>query len=367
MDAHDDDPKLRRAPVVPLKNLTRGNVSVARVLDAWYVAAASKDLGAEPLAVRIHDIPLALFRGEGGRVGAVLDRCPHRNVPLSTGRVVQGTLECGYHGWRFGTDGACRCVPGRVADTDARARRTPAFATREQDGFIWVWTQPDAEPSEEPYRFAMLGRPGYDHVRQTVTAEGTLHAAAENALDVPHTAFLHRGLFRDESRGITLTAVVRRSGDRVEAEYLGEPRPPGIVARLLSPSGGTVTHFDRFVLPCVAEVEYRIGTENHLLVATALTPVSDFVTQMHAVVSFKLRVPHAAVKAALKPLAMRIFQQDAVMLRAQTDTVRRFGGEQFVSTEIDVLGRHIWRLLRGAERGEPRSTAVVEEHVQLVV
>ena len=88
---------------------------------------------------------------------------------------------------------------------------------------------------------------------------------------------------------------------------------------------------------------------------------------MHAVVSFKLRVPHAAVKAALKPLAMRIFQQDAVMLRAQTDTVRRFGGEQFVSTEIDVLGRHIWRLLRGAERGEPRNTAVVEEHVQLVV
>ena len=36
--------------------------------------------------------------------------------------------------------------------------------------------------------------------------------------------------------------------DRVEAEYLGEPRPEGLAARILSPSGGTVVHFDRFFL-----------------------------------------------------------------------------------------------------------------------
>ena len=44
---------------------------------------------------------------------------------------------------------------------------------------------------------------------------------------------------------------------------MGEPRPPGIVGRILSPSGGLVTHFDRFILPSIAQVEYRIGTENH--------------------------------------------------------------------------------------------------------
>jgi phenylpropionate dioxygenase-like ring-hydroxylating dioxygenase large terminal subunit len=370
MDENDEASRVKLpAGVVPLKNLTRGQVSVARVLQAWYIAARADELTDQPLAVTVWDIPLVLFRGASGRPAALLDRCPHRNVPLSLGKVVGHELQCGYHGWRFGAEGGCRFVPSRVADdADGRARKVPSFATRELDGFIWVWATPETQPTTEPYRFALMGTPGYDHVTSLVTAESTLHAATENALDVPHTAFLHRGLFRSDSRGVTITAVVRRGHDRVEAEYLGEPRPPGLVARLLSPSGGTVTHFDRFVLPSIAEVEYRIGDENHLLVATAMTPVSDFVTRLWAVVSFNLRVPHALVKRALKPLAMQIFQQDSLMLRAQTDLVKRFGGEQFASTEIDVLGRHIWRLLRAAERGEVTPTGeVIEERVELVV
>ncbi len=40
------------------------------------------------------------------------------------------------------------------------------------------------------------------------------------------------------------------------------------------------------------------------------------------------------------------------MLAAQTETIRRFGGERYTSTELDLLGRGIWRLLRQAERAE---------------
>ena len=44
------------------------------------------------------------------------------------------------------------------------------------------------------------------------------------------------------------------------------------------------------------------------------------------------------------------------MLKAQSETVKRFGGELYVSTEIDVLGPHILRLLRKAERGHRDDT-----------
>jgi len=369
MDENDETSRVKLpGGVVPLKNLTRGHVSVARVLQAWYIVARSEELTDKLLAVTVWDIPIVLFRGASGRPAALLDRCPHRNVPLSEGYVSRSELVCGYHGWRFGAEGGCRFVPSRVSDeADGRARKVPSFPTREQDGFIWVYATPESAPTVEPYRFALLNAPGYDHVVSMVTAQSTLHAATENALDVPHTAFLHKGLFRSESRGVIITAVVRRGSDRVEAEYLGESRPPGLVARLLSPSGGDVTHFDRFILPSISEVEYRMGEENHLLVATAMTPVSDFETRLWAVVSFRLRVPHGLVKRALKPLAMQIFQQDARMLKAQTEVVKRFGGEQFASTEIDVLGKHIWRLLRAAERGETLPDEPVEERVELVV
>ena len=375
VEQHENDASAHaREPFAFLR--TRGRASVVRLADQWFIACQSSELGSTPRAETIQDVPLVLFRDERGRAAALLDRCPHRNIPLSGGKVVasDGTIECPYHGWRFDREGACRAIPSFCGEPNAKARTTPAFPVLEQDGWVWVYSTPfsgTAEsgqrmPDKQPHRFALLDQPGYTSVHQTVEAEGTMYSAIENALDVPHTAFLHRGLFRSESRGVTLKVKVKRSRDRVEAEYVGEPRPPGLVARILSPSGGIVTHFDRFILPSVAQVEYRIGTENHFLADTVCTPVSDFRTKLHAVVSFRSRLPGHVIAPFVKPLAMRVFQQDAVVLKQQTEMIRRFGGEQFASTEIDVLGRHIWRLLRAAERGDAH-TPEEETELELVV
>lgn len=367
-----DAEPVRALPIVPAQAAGKGLVpakpraSVARPMRHWYILAMSGELGDAPIARTLFGMPIVLFRGEGGRPAALLDRCPHRNVPLSPGRVVSGRIECPYHGWQLDAGGVCRVVPSLCGPAEGKARRAPSFATREEGGFVWVYATPNEEPKTEPHRFAYAGAKGYTTVRRMVEAHGTMHAALENALDVPHTAFLHKGLFRAESRGITITAKVHRTADRVVTEYLGEPRPPGVVARLLSPSGGMVTHFDRFILPSIAQVEYRIGTENHFLVDSVMTPVSDFVTRIFAVVSFKLRlIPGWLLKPFLMPLAMRVFQQDARILQMQTDVIHRFGGEQFVSTELDVMGRHIWRLLKAAERGDAAGEDVTE--VKLLV
>jgi hypothetical protein len=65
-----------------------------------------------------------------------------------------------------------------------------------------------------------------------------------------------------------------------------------------------------------------------------------------------VRLPAPVVRAVLTPIANRIFAQDAEILRRQAESVQRFGGEHFASTELDVLGQHILRMLRRAERGE---------------
>jgi phenylpropionate dioxygenase-like ring-hydroxylating dioxygenase large terminal subunit len=351
----DEAPEPRDAGLVPVMGLVRarGHASVVHLAGHWFIVCTSGELRKRVLPRTLLGTPLVVFRDGAGRASTLLDRCPHRNVPLSLGEVAaDGTLQCAYHGWRFDGAGACRFIPSHLGDADGRARRALAFPTVEQDGFVWVYATAGEMPESRPHRFAYVDAPGYTTVRQVVEAQATLYSTVENALDVPHTAFLHRGLFRTESRGIEITAVVRRGADRVEAEYIGEPRPPGLVARILSPSGGMVTHFDRFILPSVAQVEYRIGTENHLLVDSVMTPVSDFVTRIYAVVSFRLRFPGWLIKPFVKPLALRIFKQDAFILGRQTEVIRRFGGEQFVSTEIDVLGRHVWRLLKAAERGD---------------
>ncbi|MBZ4407615.1 aromatic ring-hydroxylating dioxygenase subunit alpha [Myxococcus sp. MISCRS1] len=333
-----------------------GHVSVVNLPNAWFILCSSRELKDKPLARTLQGTPLVLFRGEGGTPGALVDRCPHRNVPLSLGRVKGGQLQCGYHGWKFDTGGQCRAIPGFMGEPEARSRCATSYATREQDGFIWVYSTPGAVPTTEPFRFPLLEAGDYTTVRRILRAPGSLHATLENTLDVPHTAYLHGGLFRTEEKRNEIDVVVRRSADRVEAEYIGEPRPSGVVGRLLAPGGGVVQHFDRFLMPSIAQVEYRIGEGSHIIVTSAMTPVSEWDTMVYAVVTFRLPLPRWLLRAVLPvamPVALHIFNQDVRILKTQTETIRRFGTETYASTEIDVLGPGILRLLRAAEQGKP--------------
>lgn len=315
---------------------------------AWYAACASAELQDRPIARTLLGTPIVLFRGPEERPAALLDRCAHRNVPLSLGRVVERRLECGYHGWQYGPDGRCVRIPGLCGDLDREGRAVPRFAAIEQDGFVWVYATPDAEPAGRPAPLPSLGE-GSVEVRRTVEVEAPLLATLENALDVPHTSILHRGLFRGSRGPCRIKARVRRTAEGIEAEYQGEPRPEGWAAKILSPSGGTVTHFDRFIFPSIAQVDYRLGTEARFMVHAICTPVSEFLTRIHAVISFRTRVPGWIVKLLLNPVAMRIFRQDARILKAQAEALRRWGGEHYASTAIDILGLQIGRLLRSAE------------------
>jgi phenylpropionate dioxygenase-like ring-hydroxylating dioxygenase large terminal subunit len=328
---------------------------------AWFIACRSRDLRDRPLGVVVQGLPLVLFRGADGRPAALEDRCPHRNAPLSAGRMRAGELECGYHGWRFEPGGACAAVPG-LAHRPARAPRVPAFACREQDGYVWTYSTPEAEPRGPPFRFPHLGEPGYTAVRRELGVRSSLRAALENVLDLPHTAFLHGGLFRTRSRQADVEVVVRRLADRCEAEFLGEPRPEGLAARLLAPRGGVVFHVDRFLLPSVAQVEYRIGDRSHLVTTTAMTPGAAGEIRFFSVATFRLPLPGWLVSPLVAPVAGRILAQDARMLALQAENVARFGGERFANTELDVLGPQIARLLDAAERDAVGAPAERPEH-----
>ncbi|HLY73250.1 MAG TPA: aromatic ring-hydroxylating dioxygenase subunit alpha [Planctomycetota bacterium] len=317
---------------------------------AWYVACSSRDLERRPLARTVLGQPMVLFRGGDATPTALLDRCAHRNVPLSIGTLIDGRIECRYHGWQYGTSGRCEKIPGLCDGFDRIARNVPHFATIEENGLIWVYGSPDETPSTRPFALAPLDS-GATEVRRVVNVESPLHPALENALDVPHTAVLHHGLFRGARVPHRIKARVSRTAQGVQAEYIGEPRPEGLAAKLLAPAGGVVTHVDRFILPSIAQVEYRLGDEAHFLVNSLCTPVDEYLTRIHAVIAFRSRLPGWMVKLALTPLANRIFRQDAGILQAQSSSLRKFGGEHYASTAIDVLGLQIARLLRHPEAG----------------
>jgi len=342
-----------------------GRFTSVGTLDHWYVACLARELRTTPLARTVTGIPMVLFRETAGRPRALVDRCPHRNVPLSVGRCVGGELECRYHGWRFDGDGSCLEVPGLAEERADRAvRRVGSFPAVEQDGMVWV-APTGVEPPVGPVRLGHVDEPGYRTIDLRLDVPGPMLAAVENALDVPHTSFLHKGLFRGRRERVPIDVTVRHSTDSVEAVFEGEPVPPGILAKLLSVDSGVVEHTDRFVVPALAQVEYRLD-QHHIVLNAFYTPVDDESCVLHAVAAFRLPIPTALARTVVVPLAKVVLGQDNTILRRQRDNVARFGGERYVNTPIDLLGPHILRLLRRHERGDVAAEPTADEHLTLL-
>lgn len=171
------------------------------LLDSWYAVALASALPADrPLPVTLFSRPYALWRGGAGEVYAVHDRCPHKGASLSAGRVAEGQLRCGYHGWCFGSDGRCQRIPANGSDQSIPQRaRAVAVPAREAHGFLWLWN--GADPDAQPGPF-----PAIEHVptaddRAWRNLEGSTAWRAhwlrvlEAFMDLTHAPFVHSGSF----------------------------------------------------------------------------------------------------------------------------------------------------------------------------
>jgi len=342
----------------------RERFSVARPLDFWYPIAPSDELRRVPRAVTLMGRPLVLFRDGSGAARALLDRCPHRNIALSLGKVLpSGRLQCAYHGWEFDGTGQCLHVPGLVSGDEASAARdAESHATRERDGFVWVWGRAGVEPVGEPFSVPRFCGERADTFVLSYDMRCTLHAALENALDVPHTAFLHSGRFRgEEAREILAERRPLQGG--VEVEYKGEPLRIG--PKRYRREDVAFEHWDRFFLPSIAQVEYKAGDDIHIINTLLHLPIDDFLTRAWLVISFRLPFPRWVAKPILRYRVDKVVRQDVDVLARQTESIRRFGGERYTSTAVDLMGREIWTLLRRAERGAGGLPDAAEGSVRL--
>jgi phenylpropionate dioxygenase-like ring-hydroxylating dioxygenase large terminal subunit len=53
------------------------------IRNAWYVAAWADEISQTPLARRICNEPIVLYRDHQNRAAALIDMCCHRGAPLS--------------------------------------------------------------------------------------------------------------------------------------------------------------------------------------------------------------------------------------------------------------------------------------------
>ena len=143
----------------------------------WYAAGWSDEITSAPLARRILDRPVALFRTEGGKAAAFDDCCPHRMVPLSRGRVEGETLRCGYHGLRFDCSGKCVEIPGQASIPPRAKVLSYPLVERWKLAWIWMGDPAKADPALIP-ELPWLGSPEWVDSHGTHRLRLQLRAAA---------------------------------------------------------------------------------------------------------------------------------------------------------------------------------------------
>src|SRR3954468_5768880 len=93
--------------VLQSKSSTTNKV-LGHPLNAWYVAAWDHEVARKPMARRIANRPLALYRTEDGKAVALADACWHRLAPLSMGKTMgKDGIQCPYHGIVYNSAGRC--------------------------------------------------------------------------------------------------------------------------------------------------------------------------------------------------------------------------------------------------------------------
>jgi phenylpropionate dioxygenase-like ring-hydroxylating dioxygenase large terminal subunit len=160
--------------------------------DQWYVLMESKQVKSRPVGVTRMGEKLVFWRDDTGRVSCLRDKCPHRGVALSEGQVIDGHLQCPFHGFQYDASGRAVFIPanGRNAPVP-RALRAHSYPTHEAHGFIWVWWGQDPPDDLTPPRF-------FDDIDESFTYK-TLYdpwpahysRVIENQLDVVHLPFIH--------------------------------------------------------------------------------------------------------------------------------------------------------------------------------
>jgi phenylpropionate dioxygenase-like ring-hydroxylating dioxygenase large terminal subunit len=293
--------------------------------DSWYFACASKTLSPGTQFRRIIlGQPVLLARTEKGEAFALRDICPHRLVPLSSGRQVetngQPTIECPYHGWRFGTDGGCKLMPSLPSTEDfatdkVRVRRYPVH---EINGMIFVYVADNPRSGDAPAAPAPTFEIG-EGLNPKFIVHQTFNAHMDDAvvglMDPAHVPFVHnQWWWRPPSTGLRLKEKPFEPAERGWALARHKPSGNSLAYKMLM--GSEVTTEIVFQIPGF-RWEIVEAQKRRIFTLTCLMPITLKKTRITQI-TFWSNAPFLDVALPiLIPAAQKFLGQDGHMVNLQ--------------------------------------------------
>jgi len=181
--------------------------------NCWYPVCFRQDFSKDrPYAFSLYDEPFVIFQHQEELI-CLTDRCPHRAAKLSDGQIIDGKLECLYHGWQFGREGECLHIPQLSADgtipVNAGVR---SHKVVERQGLIWIWPGAAELADEQAIPIIpQLDKPGFVHSDKLTELPCDISYVIEHMLDPAHIHITHHGNQGDRAKAQPLDMEIIES------------------------------------------------------------------------------------------------------------------------------------------------------------
>ncbi len=292
--------------------------------DIWYFAALSGDL--RPGAMARYEIlgePVLLGRTRAGQAFALRDICPHRAAPLSAGRLVKEpggaeTVECPYHGWRFGTDGGCTAIPSMVDDQalEVGRIRVRRYPLAESQGLVFVWMAGDArgqgQPDQPPPTFpGVIGAP---KLVDRMVFDAHIDHAVVGLMDPAHGPYVHQNWWWRSAASQHDKAKAFEAREAGFAMVRHAPSSNSYAYRIL---GGAPATEIVFRLPGLRWEHIEVGARQ-VLSLTCLTPMAEAKTRITQIM-WSDHWAFTLLRPMIAGAARKFLRQDAAMVNLQNE------------------------------------------------
>lgn len=332
------------ADSAPLDTPSAGITEDGFLTDCWYLGVPSAELkpGTQMRRMMLGE-PVLIGRTPAGEAFAFRDVCPHRLVPLSAGRQVETegepTVQCPYHGWRFGTDGVCRLLPSLTGSEPYEAARIKvrSYPVHEANGLVFVYIAHEARGAAEPCVPPPDFGPLPDAPLFTVAHLFDAHVddAVMGLVDPAHVAFVHPAWWwRPPSQGLKLK---EKAFEPCERGWVMSRHKPSSNFAYRHLFGGEVTSEIVFQLPGF-RWEIIESEKVRAVTLTCPTPEGPNATRMTQVTWWTGGPLMRLAKPVLKRIASRFLGQDRDVLNLQNQG-KPYGSSMMWIDDIDTQSK----------------------------
>ncbi|XP_058113960.1 protein TIC 55, chloroplastic [Magnolia sinica] len=310
---------------VPVEEETRGEDAVVKYdwKEEWYPLYLTEQIPDDaPLGLTVFDKQIVLYRDGNGVLRCHEDRCPHRLAKLSEGQLIDGRLECLYHGWQFEGDGKCVKIPQLPAGAKIpNSACVKTYEVRDSQGVVWVWMsdRKTANADKLPW-FEHYARPGFQDLSTIHELPYDHSILLENLMDPAHVPISHDrtdwSAKREDAQALSFKVTERTN--RGFAGHWGK-----------ASDGQSLPNFLRFEAPCVLQnnrvIVDKNGEQQYFSALFLCRPAGQGKSML--IVRFGASIRSFLVKLLPKwyfhQNAGKVFEQDMGFLSSQNEVLMK--------------------------------------------